>query len=61
MSTAMTIEQPSHLMSTLRGIYIIWYRDLLRFRRDRVRLLASLAQPLLYLLVFGTGLSSAMR
>jgi len=47
-------------MNTLRAIYIIWYRDLLRFRRDRARLVASLAQPLLYLLIFGTGLSSAL-
>ena len=46
---------------TLRAIYIIWYRDLLRFWRDRTRLVASLAQPLLYLVVFGTGLSSALR
>jgi ABC-2 type transport system permease protein len=47
-------------MNTLRAVYIIWYRDLLRFRRDRARLVASLAQPLLYLLIFGTGLSSAL-
>lgn len=47
-------------MNTLRAIYIIWYRDVLRFRRDRARLIASLAQPLLYLVIFGTGLSSAL-
>jgi ABC-2 type transport system permease protein len=47
-------------MNTLRAIYIIWYRDVIRFRRDRARLVASLAQPLLYLLIFGTGLSSAL-
>jgi ABC-2 type transport system permease protein len=47
-------------MNTLRAIYIIWYRDVVRFRRDRARLVASLAQPLLYLLIFGTGLSSAL-
>ncbi len=47
-------------MNTLRAIYIIWYRDLVRFSRDRARLVASLAQPLLYLLIFGTGLSSAL-
>ena len=46
--------------ATLRAIYIIWYRDLIRFWRDRARLIASFAQPLLYLLVFGTGLSTAM-
>ena len=44
---------------TLRAIYIIWYRDILRFWRDRMRLIGSLAQPLLFLIVFGTGLSSA--
>ncbi len=46
---------------TLRAIYIIWYRDILRFWRDRLRLLGSLAQPLLFLVVFGTGLSSALQ
>jgi ABC-2 type transport system permease protein len=51
----------SNAWSTLRAIYIIWYRDILRFRRDRARLVASLAQPLLYLVIFGTGLSSAIR
>jgi len=48
------------LWPTLRAIYIIWYRDILRFWRDRTRLLATFAQPLLYLLIFGTGLSSAL-
>src|SRR5207248_1399882 len=46
---------------TLRAIYIIWYRDVLRYSRDRLLLLASLAQPLLFLLIFGTGLSSSLR
>src|ERR1700693_4681163 len=46
---------------TLRAIYIIWYRDVLRYWRDRTRLVASLAQPLLFLIVFGTGLSSALQ
>jgi ABC-2 type transport system permease protein len=47
--------------ATLRAIYIIWYRDVLRYWRDRMRLLASLAQPLLFLLIFGTGLSASLR
>lgn len=49
------------LRPTLRAIYIIWYRDLLRYWRDRMRVAASLAQPLLFLIVFGTGLSSALQ
>jgi ABC-2 type transport system permease protein len=44
----------------LRGAYTIWYRDLLRFLRDRPRIVASLAQPLLFLFVFGTGLAQSM-
>ena len=47
--------------SILRGIYVVWWRDLLRYWRDKWRLAASLAQPLLFLLVFGSGLSSALR
>jgi ABC-2 type transport system permease protein len=46
--------------ATLRAIYIIWYRDMIRYLRDRFRLVASLSQPLLYLVIFGTGLSSTM-
>jgi len=48
------------LWPTLRAIYIIWYRDVLRFWRDRTRLAVTFAQPLLYLIIFGTGLSSAL-
>ena len=44
----------------LRGVYIIWYRDLLRWWRDRQRILPSLIQPVLYLFVFGVGLGSAI-
>jgi len=47
-------------MASLRAIYIIWYRDVLRYWRDRGRLVASLAQPLLFLVVFGSGLSSSL-
>src|SRR5690349_18976419 len=48
------------MMRNLRGAYTIWYRDVLRFVRDRVRIIAALGQPLLYLFVFGSGLAPAM-
>jgi ABC-2 type transport system permease protein len=48
------------MMRNLKGAYTIWYRDVLRFSRDRVRIIASLGQPLLYLFVFGSGLAPAM-
>jgi ABC-2 type transport system permease protein len=44
----------------LKAIYTIWSRDILRFSRNRARILASLGQPLLFLFVFGSGLSPAM-
>ena len=47
-------------MRTLRGVYIIWHRDLLRFWRDRMRIVAAVAFPLLFLVVFGSGLSGTM-
>src|SRR5436189_2613100 len=48
------------LKRNLKGAYTIWYRDVIRFSRDRPRIIAALAQPMLYLFVFGTGLGSAM-
>jgi len=48
------------LRRNLKGIYTIWYRDVLRFVRDRTRIVASLGQPLLFLFVFGGGLAPAM-
>lgn len=43
-----------------RGVAVVWYRDLLRFWRDRARIVGSLAQPLLFLVVFGAGLGSSI-
>jgi ABC-2 type transport system permease protein len=42
------------------GVYIIWYRDVLRYWRDRARLVSSLGQPLLFLIVFGSGLTASL-
>ena len=47
-------------MNHLRGIYTIWYRDLLRFWRDKTRMVGSMALPLLFLVVFGAGVGSMM-
>jgi ABC-2 type transport system permease protein len=44
----------------MRAVYIIWYRDVLRFSRDRSRIVASMGQPLLFLVVFGGGLSASL-
>jgi ABC-2 type transport system permease protein len=53
------VAVPEHtLRSDLRAVSIVWRRELIRFRRDRLRAVTSLIQPLLFLLVLGTGLSS---
>jgi ABC-2 type transport system permease protein len=41
----------------LRAVRVVWNRELIRFSRDRVRIATSLAQPVLYLFIMGTGLS----
>jgi len=47
-------------MNNLRGVYTIWYRDILRFWRDKMRMIGSIILPLLFLFVFGSGLSAQM-
>src|SRR5712691_121131 len=46
------------LRHDLRAIGIVWRRELIRFRTDRLRAVTSLIQPVLFLFVLGTGLSS---
>ncbi len=41
----------------LRAIKVVWQRELIRFSRDRLRIITSLVQPFLFLFVLGTGLS----
>jgi ABC-2 type transport system permease protein len=38
------------------AIYILWLRELKRYTRSRAQIIASLGQPLLYLLALGFGL-----
>jgi ABC-2 type transport system permease protein len=45
------------LSSELRAIRVVWRRELIRFSRDRLRIVTALVQPFLFLFVLGTGLS----
>ena len=38
-----------------RGLWVVAYRELLRFVSERSRLLSSFAMPLLFLVIFGAG------
>jgi ABC-2 type transport system permease protein len=42
-------------------IYILWLREVKRYIRSRPQIIASLAQPLLYLLVLGFGLGPVFQ
>ena len=44
------------LRSELRAIKIVWMRELIRYRSDRLRMITTLVQPLLFLFVLGSGL-----
>jgi ABC-2 type transport system permease protein len=48
-------------MTELRGIYTLWQREVKRYLRDRARIVSSFVQPLLWLVIFGEGLSSLAR
>jgi ABC-2 type transport system permease protein len=50
----------SRLAMTVGAIGIIWKREMLRWWRDKSRIVSSMGFPLVFLLVFGSGLSGAM-
>lgn len=45
----------------MSAIYILWLRELKRYTRSRVQLVASLGQPMMYLLVLGFGLGPVFQ
>ena len=47
-------------MSDLRGIYALWYREYKVFLREQSRIVASVVNPLLWLLIIGGGLGSVL-
>jgi ABC-2 type transport system permease protein len=47
--------------SELRAIKIVWRRELIRYRADKLRMVTTLVQPLLFLFVLGSGLQTLAR
>ncbi len=45
----------------MSAIYILWLRELKRYVRSRAQMVASLGQPMLYLLVLGFGLGPVFQ
>jgi ABC-2 type transport system permease protein len=50
-----------NISSELKGLYAIWYREILVFTREPSRLVGAIIQPLLWLVIFGTGLGSIIE
>jgi ABC-2 type transport system permease protein len=48
-------------VSELRGFYTLWLREVKRYLRDRVRIVSSFFQPLLWLVIFGIGIGASLR
>ena len=47
-------------MGELEGFYALWYREMKVFTREKSRIVSSLITPLLWIVVFGGGLGSAV-
>jgi ABC-2 type transport system permease protein len=47
-------------MSETRALYTLWLREIKRFLRDRVRIVISFVQPLLWLVVFAAGFGARL-
>jgi ABC-2 type transport system permease protein len=44
----------------MEAIIALWQRDVIKFFRDRARLLGSFAMPFMFLVIFGSGISGAI-
>lgn len=47
-------------MTEIRGLYTLWLREIKRYVRDRTRLVGSIVQPLLWLVIFGVGIGKTV-
>src|SRR4051794_20777262 len=45
----------------MSAVYILWLRELKRYTRSRTQMVASLGQPLLYLVLLGFGLGPGFQ
>ncbi|MEJ2860496.1 ABC transporter permease [Actinomycetospora flava] len=60
LTTASVRVPDSSLATEARAATVVWQREMIRFVKDRSRILSSLAQPLLFLFVLGSGLGSLL-
>jgi len=48
------------MMKFIRPIFTIWHREIIRYWRDKTRIISTLFQPLMFLAIFGAGLSKTL-
>jgi ABC-2 type transport system permease protein len=46
------------LAQDVRAVRVVMARELIRFRQDKIRIVSALVQPILFIFVLGTGLTS---
>ena len=49
------------LRNDLRATKMVWKREMIRYFRNRIRIVTTLAQPVLFLFVLGSGLSPIIK
>ncbi len=47
-------------MGFIKGVYAIWYRELLVFFREKERVISAIVTPLLWIIAFGGGLGASI-
>lgn len=45
----------------MEAVFAVWQRDVIKFFRDKGRLIGSFAMPFMFLILFGSGMSGAMQ
>ncbi|MFJ9909853.1 ABC transporter permease [Streptomyces sp. NPDC101152] len=50
----------AHHAADLRAVRVLWQREVIRFARNRLRVAMSVVMPMVFLMIFGTGLNSAL-
>ncbi len=53
------VNGTNRLLSNAKAIYVIWLRELIRFMREKARIVTSLIQPAVWLFIMGKGLGSS--
>lgn len=61
METALPVPRVAPVSFELATIRVLWKRDLVRFFRQRSRVIGALVQPLIFWAVMGSGFSSSFR